>query len=107
MEHPLYNVCLLAVVVFLVQQVASYIKIWFFKREHGCKHVNKLPQFERLFGYDLYKSQINSFRDKKLLEVDQERYRQCGPTWSAGMMGQASIIIPRPPKAPLTPRDLL
>ena len=39
-------------------------------------------------GFDLYKTQVNASKNKKILQVGSKRYEDNGITWSAVMMGE-------------------
>jgi len=84
----LYAIAVLLVSILVAQIVANRIAAARFQKLHGCKPEHKIPQFERIIGYDLYKIQTNASKNKHILEVGQKRYEANGITWSAAMMGK-------------------
>jgi hypothetical protein len=68
----------------VVQKIASSIRIARFKKAHGCKPLQKLPQSESIIGYGLFKEQVQESKDKKSLEAVRSRFGRMGPTFSAG-----------------------
>ena len=88
MVSTFYAVGSFAVVVFLVQKIVNYVRVERFKKKHGCKPAKKLPQTERIIGYDFYRIQMNASKNKKILEVGRARYINNGNTWSKCMMGK-------------------
>jgi hypothetical protein len=90
--------------VFVVRSIASYISAARFKKAHGCKPVHKLPQSERIIGYDLYKLQVQATKDKNILDAGRKRYEAQGVnTWSASILGRTfyNTIEPENVKAVL------
>jgi len=73
---------------FIAKRVATYVSAARFIKKHGCKPEHKIPQFERIIGYDLYRIQMNASKEKKILEVGYKRYQDNGVTWSGALMGQ-------------------
>jgi hypothetical protein len=59
-----------------------------FIKKHGCKPQRKLPQFERIIGYGLYRTQVNAAKEKTLLEGNHKRFQDNGITWSCVLMGK-------------------
>ena len=78
------------VVAFIIHIIANHIRVARFKKAHGCKPECRLPQFERIIGFSLYKTQRNAAKNKTLLDAGRQRYVENGPTWSAAMMGEVS-----------------
>lgn len=81
-------------VAFVLSKIVNYIRVAQFKKQHGCQPENKLPQWERIVGWNLYKAQLNASKEKRLTTVSRQRFLDYGYTWSASMMGQVSLIIP-------------
>ena len=86
----------IGILVFLLVVVSWYIgkavRVARFKTQHGCQPIyNRLPQFERIVGVDLYRTQIGASKDGRILELAQGRYDKYGKTWSARMMGQTYV----------------
>jgi hypothetical protein len=91
MGDKIYTFGILLAVLFLARQVVSYISEARFKRKHGCKHEARIPQFERIIGYDIYRIQVKAAKEKKNLEVAKGRYDKYGLTWSVSVMGRRFI----------------
>jgi hypothetical protein len=88
MPYKLYALGIAILVsAFIAKKIATYVAAARFKKEHGCKPEYKIPQFERIIGYDLYRIQANASKEKRILEVGYKRYLDNGVTWSAAMMG--------------------
>jgi hypothetical protein len=87
-----YNLYALGVAIFITvliaKRISTRISAARFMKAHGCKPAHKIPQFERIIGYDLYRIQMNASKEKKILEVGYKRYLDNGITWSAAMMGK-------------------
>lgn len=89
MEYNLYALGIaILTIVFIAKWISTYISATRFKKAHGCKPAHKIPQFERIIGYGLYRIQMNASKEKKILEVGYKRYLDNGITWSGSMMGQ-------------------
>lgn len=83
--HGLFFVVIIA--AFLINRINKYISERRFQKEHGCKPVHRVPQRERIIGWDMYKIQINSAKQKIRLKTGFERYRDNGHTFVLSMMG--------------------
>jgi hypothetical protein len=89
MAYALYALGIVILIsAFIAQRITSHVSVARFKRKHGCKPEHKIPQFERIIGYDLYRIQMNASKEKRILEVGYKRYQDNGNTWSASMMGK-------------------
>ncbi|KAL3422064.1 N-alkane-inducible cytochrome P450 [Phlyctema vagabunda] len=92
MAHQYYAVAAVFLITVLIGQIISnYIAAARFKKAHGCKPVRRLPQSERILGVGLYKVQRQGIRDRRILDIARQRYRDHGPTWSASLMGQVFV----------------
>ncbi|KAF4629186.1 hypothetical protein G7Y89_g8956 [Cudoniella acicularis] len=78
----------LLALAFATRWLIRYVSIVRFKRKHGCKSEVRIPQVERIIGYDLFKIQMQASKDKKIIEVSRKRFENFGNTWSGSMMGQ-------------------
>lgn len=83
---------------FVAQKVGDYISAARFQKKHGCKAPRRIPQWERIIGYSLYRTQVKAQKEKRLLSVSQKRFNDYGATWSAMLLGKCF-----PPK----PSDLM
>lgn len=89
MAFPLYTlVGAFVVVAFVLNKIVNYIRVAQFKKQHGCKPESKMPQWERIVGWDLFKIQLKASKEKVLTTVSRKRFLDYGYTWSATMMGQ-------------------
>jgi len=73
---------------YVIQRIVLYIQVTRFKIAHGCEPEHRLPQSERIIGWELYKTQVKASQDKTVLESSLKRNQKNGYTWSAGMMGK-------------------
>lgn len=72
----------------VVRYISSYISDYQFSKAHGCKPAPRLPQLERIIGYQLMTEQKTAQKEKRLLKLSQSRYASMGAnTWSASIMG--------------------
>jgi hypothetical protein len=90
------------VVGYLIQQLANYIRVARFKKQHKCEPETQIPQPERIIGYKLYKTQMEASKNKNLLEAGRQRYIDNGNTWSGIMMGRVSFSRYKPRTNDLT-----
>ena len=89
MAYSFYSLGLVILIsAFVARRIATHLAAARFKRKHGCKPEHKLPQFERIIGYGLYRTQVNATKEKKILEVGYKRYQDNGITWSGSFMGK-------------------
>jgi len=79
--------------VLCVRWGVNSMRIARFKRHHACEPEVKIHQSERIFGYGLFKIQIQASKDRKILEVGRQRYLDYGNTWSAYMMGKVNMLL--------------
>jgi len=77
--------------LFVADRIVRYVAAARFKKAHGCKPERKIPQFERIIGYGLLKTQIRAVKEKRLLEVSKQRFEEYGTTWSVSVMGNVFI----------------
>ncbi|KAF8864708.1 putative cytochrome P450 alkane hydroxylase [Acephala macrosclerotiorum] len=92
MESSFYTLGGLVLVIgFLARQLVNYIRVAKFKKLHKCEPETRIPQPERIIGYELYKIQLEASKNKNILEVGRQRYINNGNTWSAVMMGRKFI----------------
>ena len=72
----------------IIKRLSTSISNARFIQSHGCKPQRKLPQFERIIGYGLYRTQANAVKEKQLLEGNHKRFQDNGITWSCVLMGK-------------------
>ncbi|KAG0651618.1 Cytochrome P450 monooxygenase himC [Hyphodiscus hymeniophilus] len=89
----------LAVLIFafIVRRATTSIVRARSEKQRRCKSVYRIPQFERVIGYALYRTQVTAMKNKNAMEVNLQRYLDNGETWSAVMMGNTffNTIDPR------------
>ncbi|KAH8684611.1 putative cytochrome P450 alkane hydroxylase [Tricladium varicosporioides] len=78
----------LATLLFVIRGVVNYISKRNFMKKHGCKPEKPIPQWDRIFGYDIYTIQQQASKDHRVLEVSRKRFLDNGNTWSALMLGR-------------------
>lgn len=77
----------LIIVAFLLDRTAKYVSARRFQKAHGCKPVHKVPQRERIIGWDMYKTQVKTLKEKRRLKAGYDRYKENGNTFVLSMMG--------------------
>ncbi|APA15520.1 hypothetical protein sscle_15g102900 [Sclerotinia sclerotiorum 1980 UF-70] len=78
---------ILIVAAFLVHKITNHVSARRFQKAHCCKPVHKLPQRERIIGWDMYKFQVKSAKEKRRLKAGYDRYKENGNTYVLSMMG--------------------
>ena len=91
MGDKIYTFGVLLAVLFLARQAVGYILEARFKRKHGCQPATRIPQFERIIGFDIFRIQTEASRQRRVLELAKERYDKYGLTWSVSVMGRRVI----------------
>lgn len=75
----------------IIKRIITYLSARSFSKAHGCKPIYQIPQSERIIGYGYFKEQMESARNKTLLETTVKRYEEHGMTWSSTAMGRVFI----------------
>lgn len=75
----------------IVKKIFTYLEGVRFARAHGCQPAKKLPQFERIIGYGIYKEQQEAARTKNLQASNVKRYEENGPTFSLSFIGHTFV----------------
>lgn len=88
MIERIYTLFALLLVAALARKLYTYISVARFKRKHGCKPANKIPQWETIVGYEAFKKQGIAAKEKRLLEMARTRYDTVGNTWSVSIVGK-------------------
>ena len=102
MAHTYYYIAFAGLAVLLVvRKIQEYIADYKFKKARGCKPAHPFPQWERIIGYSVFRSQALAVKEKRLLESNRQRYEDYGLTWTAAVMGNRfySTIEPENVKA--------
>lgn len=72
---------------FLFDKIKKHVAARNFQKAHGCKPVHKIPQRERIIGWDVYKFQTQTSKEKRRLQAGYDRYKANGNTFVLSMMG--------------------
>jgi hypothetical protein len=88
MAYKLWTSVAVLLCAFIIKKIAKSISTARFIEKHGCKPEPKVPQLERLIGFDLYCIQMKALKEKHALRVNCDRYEDNGITWSVTMMGK-------------------
>ncbi|KAB8294239.1 hypothetical protein EYC80_009671 [Monilinia laxa] len=75
------------ITAFLFGKIAKHVSARRFQRAHGCKAVHKFPQSERIIGWEMYKFQVKSSKEKRRLKAGYDRFKDNGHTYVLSMMG--------------------
>ncbi|TVY93097.1 Cytochrome P450 monooxygenase [Lachnellula willkommii] len=95
--NPLFALVLIFSILYaLLRKVYLSLSRQKFSSKHGCKPALRLPQRERLIGFDLLKEQMLAAKNHKLLEAMSNRSAKYGNTYTATMMGQSYIVTNEP-----------
>lgn len=80
--------------------VFSRLWTWYsgyqFAKAHGCKPAKKLPQSERIVGYQFFKEQKENGAKQQLLNAGVKRFRAVGNTFSLVISGRWAITTIEP-----------
>jgi hypothetical protein len=76
---------------FVITKIRAYIVDWQFSQAHGCKEPPRVPQSERIVGYDLIKRGRQNFKTKTLYKAGVERFEEIGPTFTGWVFGNKFI----------------
>ncbi|KAF7854577.1 hypothetical protein EAF04_010386 [Stromatinia cepivora] len=78
---------ILIIAALLVHKIKKHVSARRFQKAHGCKPVHKIPQRERIIGWDMYKFQVKNAKEKRRLKAGYDRYKENGNTYVLSMMG--------------------
>ncbi|KAI9645128.1 hypothetical protein NHQ30_005862 [Ciborinia camelliae] len=78
---------ILVIAAFLLDKFSRHVSAKRLQKAHGCKPVHKMPQRERIIGWDVYKVQVKSFEEKRRLKAGYDRYKDNGYTFVLSLMG--------------------
>jgi hypothetical protein len=81
---------------FVIGQVVVWIRRRRFARAHGCEPPLRLPQTERIIGFDLFNAMQAQTKAKTLLPTSLQWHRELGNTFTAVLLGQAITITIEP-----------
>jgi len=101
MESRLFNAGILLAAVFvlynLFQRVTLYRSRAALKRATGAQSAKRYPQWDRIYGWDLFRESLKAFREHRMLEVSQERFKITGTTTqSIRILGRTTIMTLEP-----------
>lgn len=86
--------CLLAFL--LVNKFVSVLENYRFAKAHGCQPPPRLPQPERIIGYNNFKEQKAWSKAKLLLPAGLQRFRSLGNTFSLIALGRKIVVTAEP-----------
>ena len=95
-DLPVSVACTCLLLIYLIRRAISWLRLSRFSRAHGCKPVRRLPQTERIVGYDLYRADIAAAQANKSLASALGKFRALGNTWSGKLMGQYFLATIEP-----------
>lgn len=91
----MYSTVTLALVGLVAYWIISKgIRLWRlrqFANANGCKPPARIPQWERIIGYGLYKEDMAMGYQRRTMETTQRRFRELGNTFSGTIVGQYFI----------------
>ena len=76
---------------YVSKRIATSFSNFLLRRRLGCRPIRRVPQPERIIGYELYRTQVTALKNKNSLDVNLRRYMDNGVTWSVVMMGKTFI----------------
>lgn len=91
MGDKIYTFGILLAVLFLARQIVSYVSAARFKRKHGCKSPPRIPQFENIIGFEMFRVQAAAAKNKRILQTAKDRFDTYGNTWDITVMGKKFI----------------
>lgn len=91
-----YCLLLLGLAYWVVKRSILSLEQRKFARKKGCQPCRRIPQRERLIGYDLYQQEVTLAREGQSLQAAQNRFRLFGDTFSGVVMGQFFITTVDP-----------
>jgi hypothetical protein len=86
--------CLVSYLLFC--EISLFLRRRSFSARYGCKPASRLPQSDRIIGFQLLKEQMQNAKSFKLLEGMRNRSLKYGNTYTATMMGQKYIVTNEP-----------
>ncbi|KAL6697041.1 cytochrome P450 [Trichoderma pleuroticola] len=86
-----YYLLLLGLAYWVVKRSILSLEQRKFARQKGCQPCRRIPQRERIIGYDLYRQEVALAREGRSLQAAQNRFRLFGDTFSGVVMGQFFI----------------
>lgn len=101
MEDHLYKaglfLAILIVVYKLVETINAYRAQAALKNATGAQVAIKYPQWDRIYGFDLFRDSLQSFKEHRMLERTQERFKIAGSTtFSLLVLGRTIVMTTEP-----------
>lgn len=86
--------CLVSYVV--ITKIAAYVEAARFSKANGCRPVNKLPQGERVIGWQFSEQTKQEKENKEYLEAGRQRLLKHGHTYRLTVMGHTFVTTDEP-----------
>lgn len=77
----------------IVRAILRAREIRNFKLKHGCQPPVQIEQSERILGLGVYKTQMQAYKEHRVLQVGRERYLKYGNTWSLSLLGMTFVNV--------------
>ena len=84
------------ILVYFYQSAALYLKRRKFQKDHGCLPPPKLPQIERLIGFDKMLENLDCWKRKTFLACQRSRFNTVGATYRANIAGSPTLFTVEP-----------
>lgn len=81
----------------LVRNIVLYRSRAALKRATGAQSAKHYPQWDRIYGFDIFRDSLKALREHRLLERNQERFEATGTTTQAiKVLGRTIIMTLEP-----------
>lgn len=87
MAYNVSTIVIFLTLLFAIRQAFRYIQVTLLKRKYGCQSESRIPQLDPLLGYDIFRIQVDAFKNNQVLSLAFSRYQKYGLTWSVKLMG--------------------
>ena len=85
-----------ALAYWVITKLIRFASLQQFANANGCKPLARIPQWERIIGYALYKEDMAMGYQRRTMETTQRRFRELGNTFSGTIVGQYFISTIEP-----------
>ncbi|CAG8950261.1 hypothetical protein HYFRA_00008499 [Hymenoscyphus fraxineus] len=87
MAYNVFTIVTFMTLVLTTRFILRSIQVALFKRKHGCQPETRIPQVDPILGYDIFRAQVEAFKNNNVLGLAYSRYQKYGLTWSLSLMG--------------------
>lgn len=87
MAYNVSTIVIFLTLLFAIRKAFRYIWVATLKRKHGCQSESRIPQIDPVLGYDIFRIQVDAFKNNQVLSLAFSRYQKYGLTWSVKLMG--------------------